>query len=54
MSWGALPWWVYQVEYEQYLCQCSCAFPEEYWAGFTQSTPQYVIHIRKQRENEDD
>lgn len=54
MSWGALPWWVYDLEYEHRLCEWTCCFPEEYWAGFTRSTPEHVVVMRKRNEDEED
>lgn len=50
MSWGALPFWIYQVEYEQFLMQLSCAFSSEIASGTSKFLPAYnqkLIHDRK-------
>ena len=47
MSWGALPWWVYQVNYEMSLMEMSCAFPEEVYAGTSKELPEHCIKISK-------
>lgn len=47
MSWGALPWWVYQVEYEELLMEVSCAFPNEISAGTSKELPEHVIRMHK-------
>ena len=44
MSWNnVLPWWVYAVEHEHFLAECSCCFPEEWSAGFSKELPDHVI-----------
>lgn len=45
--WGALPWWVYEVEYEHMLAKMSCAFEEEWFAGTSRELPDHVISISK-------
>ena len=55
MSWSVLPWWVYQVQYEQFLAKALGAMQEELDAGFVRSVPEHVVqwqvHFRK--ENDD-
>ena len=47
MSWNnALPWWVYAVEYEQYLAECSCCTWQEWYSGTSKELPNYVHDIR--------
>ena len=54
MSWGALPWWVYQVQYEQFLAKALGAMQEELEAGFVRSLPEHVVNMQIERRNEDD
>ena len=54
MSWGALPGWVYQVQYEQFLAKVLGAMQEELEAGFVRSLPEHVVKMQIERRNEDD
>lgn len=54
MSWGALPWWVYQVQYEQFLAKALRAMQEELDAGFVRSLPEHVVQMQTERRDEDD
>ena len=55
MSWGALPFWVYMVEYEQQQARILGAFPEELDAGFVRSRPEHVVKIiQRERNYEED
>ena len=47
MSWGALPWWVYAVQYEQHLAMQSCAFEQEWYSGTSKELPKHVIRNSK-------
>ncbi len=47
MSWGALPWWVYEVKHEHDLALMSCAFNDEWLAGTSKLLPDHVIAISK-------
>jgi hypothetical protein len=47
MSWGALPWWVYELEQEQKLALMSGAFNEEWFSGTSKVMPEHVINISK-------
>lgn len=47
MSWGALPFWVYEVQYEQHLAMLSCATMQELQSGTTRSVPKHVIAIQE-------
>lgn len=47
MSWGALPFWVYDLAYEHDLALMSCAFDSEWFAGTSKSMPEHVINISK-------
>ena len=46
MSWGALPFWVYEVQYERHLAMLSCATIQELQSGTTRSVPEHVIAIQ--------
>ena len=46
MSWTVLPWWVYQVRYEQFLAKALGAMQEELDAGFVRSVPEHVIELQ--------
>ena len=54
MSWsGYLPFWVLQVEYEEFLALCSCGMSSEIDAGFLKGLPEHVIEmIIRKREDE--
>lgn len=46
MSWNnALPMWVWNVSYERFLGEATCAFPEEWYAGTSREMPQHVIDM---------
>jgi hypothetical protein len=45
MSWGGLPWWVYEVEYELTLAKMTCAFEEELNSGTSKHLPDHVIDM---------
>lgn len=48
MSWNnALPFWVYDLEYEHYVANCSCAFEDEWFAGTSKVMPEHVINISR-------
>ena len=53
MSWAVLPWWVYQVQYEQFLAKALGATQEELDAGFVRSLPEYVVEWQIERRDED-
>jgi hypothetical protein len=55
MSWGAVPWWVYAVEFEEYQARMLGAFPEELSAGFVRGLPEHVVKIiQRERNYEED
>ena len=54
MSWGALPFWVYQVQYEQFLAKSLGAMQEELEAGFVRSLPEHVVKMQIERRDEDE
>jgi hypothetical protein len=40
MSWNnALPFWIYQLDYEMELAKMSCAFDEEWFSGTSKVCP---------------
>jgi hypothetical protein len=43
MSWGALPWWVYEVGHERSLAMMSCAFEAEWFSGTSKVMPKHII-----------
>ncbi len=47
MSWGALPMWVWDAEYEYFLAQCSCSFDDEWYAGTSRVFPKHVIDMSR-------
>jgi hypothetical protein len=48
MSWNnALPWWIYEVEYEHRLAAMSCAFDDEWYSGTSKFLPDSVIEMTK-------
>lgn len=47
MSWGALPGWVYELEYEHNLALMSCAFEEEWFSGTSKVMSDNAIAISK-------
>lgn len=55
MSWGAVPWWVCAVGFEEYQARMLGAFPEELAAGFVRSLPEHVVKIiQRERNYEED
>ena len=54
MSWGALPFWVYHVQYEQFLAKALGAMQEELDAGFVRSVPEHVVEWQIERRDEDE
>jgi len=47
MSWGALPCWVYAVQYEQCLAMQSCAFEQEWNSGTSKELPEHIVLMSK-------
>jgi hypothetical protein len=47
MSWGALPFWVYDAIYEHDLAKMQCCFEDEWFAGTHKQLPEHVISISK-------
>lgn len=47
MSWGALPWWVYELEIEHNLASMSCAMESEWFSGTPKCMPEHVINISR-------
>ncbi len=47
MSWGALPWWVYELSYEHELALMSCAFDAEWFSGTSKVMPEHAINISR-------
>ena len=47
MSWGAIPWWVYELQYEHFLASASCAFEEEWFSGTSKKMPTHVINMSR-------
>lgn len=45
MSFNAVPWWVYETNYEQSLAKMSCAFEDELYSGTMKTLPEHVIKI---------
>jgi len=56
MSLACLPWWVYEVEYEEHEARILGAFEEELQAGYVRSLPMYVVEMiqREKKENTDE
>ena len=54
MSWAVFPWWVYQVQYEQFLAKALGAMQEELDAGFVRSVPEHVVEWQIERRDEDE
>jgi len=48
---NVLPWWVYAVQYERFLAECSCCFKDEWCAGFSRELPDYVVKIIQQEQS---
>lgn len=49
MSWGALPWWLYEIALERQQALASGAFQEEVDAGWTRAVPEHVVMIDRRR-----
>ena len=49
MSYGGLPFWMYSVDYERFLAQCSCCFEDEWFSGYSREMPEYVQQIIQER-----
>lgn len=47
MSWGGLPWWVYQVVYEHDLAKMACCFESEWFAGTHKECPPHIIWMSR-------
>lgn len=47
MSWGALPYWVYEGIYEHNLAMMSCAFSEEWFSGLSKTAPTHMYRLSK-------
>jgi hypothetical protein len=47
MSWGALPWWIYEVQYEQHQAEILGGTPQEIRSGYMRSLPAHVVGIQK-------
>jgi hypothetical protein len=47
MSWGALPWFIYEMQHERFQADCLCCFPEEFRSGITRATPQHVVQMQQ-------
>jgi hypothetical protein len=45
MSYGGLPFWVYAVDHERFLAECTCCFNEEWHSGYSKEIPMYVQNI---------
>jgi hypothetical protein len=49
MSWsGALPIWIYDLEYEHFLAQCSCCFNSEWIPEWSRVVPEYFYDTKKE------
>jgi hypothetical protein len=49
MSYGGLPFWVYAVDYERFLAECSCCFKDEWHSGYSKELPMYVQESIQER-----
>jgi hypothetical protein len=47
MSWGALPWWVYEVQYERHQAEILGGMHQEISSGYMRSLPEHVVSIQK-------
>jgi hypothetical protein len=47
MTYGGLPFWVYQAIYEQDLALMQCCFENEWFAGTSKVLPNHVIDISR-------
>lgn len=42
MSWGALPYWMYEVQYEHHVAKTQCCFESEWYSATSKMSPPYV------------
>ncbi len=47
MSWGGVPFWVYDLIHEHNLARMSCAFEEEWFSGTSKIMPSNAIRVHK-------
>jgi len=47
MSWGGLPWWVYEIEFEHGQALISGCMENEWHPSFARSFPQYLHYLYK-------
>lgn len=47
MSYGGLPFWVYEAIHEHDLAQIQCCFNDEWFAGTSKVLPEHIISISK-------
>jgi hypothetical protein len=47
MSWGALPWWVYEVQYERHQAEILGGMHQEISSGYMRALPEHVVSIQK-------
>lgn len=53
MSWNnALPYWLYEMQYEQFLAEASCCFYDEWTSGFSRKLPQNYVTTLVERRKE--
>ena len=45
MSWGALPYWIYEVMHQHDLALMQCAFPEEWQAGLSKHAEKHMYRL---------
>lgn len=51
MSFGGLPFWVYDLEYEEYIARLTGAIGEEYHPRFSRAIPNYLLYIYETSED---
>lgn len=49
MSWGALPWYVYDIEFEREQAKMLGAFEEEVHSGWVKATPDHWVLLDLQK-----
>jgi hypothetical protein len=55
MSWaGALPFWYYDLNYEQFLAECSCCFENEWLSASSKVAPEHIIQLQQSFNEEKD
>jgi len=47
MSWGALPFWVWEMSYEHDLAKMQCCFEDEWFSGTSKVLPKHNIELSK-------